>query len=212
MTDYPMTVHGKAVPGDSTFPVINPTTGEVFAQAPDCSDTDLADAVASSLAAYQDWRRDDSYRRTVLTAVGEALRGAAQELGAILTREQGKPLLESVQEIGFASYWFDYYAGLEVEDEVLQDDEQARIEVFRQPIGPVAAITPWNFPILLSLWKIAPALRAGNTVVLKPSPYTPLAALRMGQILSRVTPAGSFERHNGRRPARRQTRWTPRHS
>jgi acyl-CoA reductase-like NAD-dependent aldehyde dehydrogenase len=86
--------------------------------------------------------------------------------------------------------WLRHFAGLEIEDEILQDDERVHIRVTHRPLGVVAAITPWNFPLSLAAWKIAPALRAGNTMVLKPSPYTPLATLRLGQVLADVLPAG----------------------
>ncbi len=104
--------------------------------------------------------------------------------------EQGKPLSDAVMEIETAVGWLRYYAALETPPELLQDDDFARVEVYRQSLGPVAAITPWNVPIALAFWKVAPALRAGNTVVLKPSPYTPLTTLRVGEMLAGVLPAG----------------------
>src|SRR6185295_4182742 len=89
-----------------------------------------------------------------------------------------------------AAMWFTYTATLQLPVEVLQDDESAHIEVRRRPLGVVAAITPWNFPLILATWKIAPALLAGNTVVLKPSPFTPLTSLKLGELLRDVVPAG----------------------
>ena len=86
--------------------------------------------------------------------------------------------------------WLKYYSALKLTPEVIQDDRQARAEVVRRPMGVVAAITPWEFPILLACWKIGPGLRAGNTMVLKPSPYTPLSTLRMVEILNQVLPPG----------------------
>jgi acyl-CoA reductase-like NAD-dependent aldehyde dehydrogenase len=89
-----------------------------------------------------------------------------------------------------ASYWLKYFANLEIPREIIQDDKRAFAEVVRRPMGVVAAITPWNFPIVLSAWKIGPALLAGNTMVLKPSPFTPRSTLLMGEVLSEVLPPG----------------------
>jgi acyl-CoA reductase-like NAD-dependent aldehyde dehydrogenase len=100
-----------------------------------------------------------------------------------LTQEQGKPLARADEEIIGCAVWFRVTAGLEIPVEVLRDDAQGRIEIRRRPYGVVGAITPWNFPVLLAVWKIAPALLAGNTVVLKPSPFTPLTTLQLGEVL-----------------------------
>ena len=108
----------------------------------------------------------------------------------MLTSEQGKPLGDASMEVSGAGVWFKYFADLELPREVIQDDENALIEVLRRPLGVVAAITPWNFPLILASWKIAPALLAGNTMVLKPSPYTPLSTLKLGQLLASVLPPG----------------------
>jgi acyl-CoA reductase-like NAD-dependent aldehyde dehydrogenase len=197
---YTMTIAGKPAAAAGTFGVINPATGEVFAQAPDASDADLEAAVAAAADAFREWRRDDDARRAALGAAAKALSDAAGDLAPILTREQGKPLSDATMEIYGASYWLGYFAGLEVTPEVLQDDESARVEVHRQPLGPVAAITPWNFPVVLAFWKIAPALRAGNTVVLKPSPFTPLTSLRIGELLAGVLPPGVLNVISGRDP------------
>jgi acyl-CoA reductase-like NAD-dependent aldehyde dehydrogenase len=200
MTDYSMTIAGKPVAGGAAFGVVNPATGAEVAQAPDCSDAELDAAVAAAADAYRDWRRDDDLRRDAMRAAARVLESAAPELGAILTREEGKPVGEATTEIFGGPYWLDYYAGIEVTPEVIQDDAAARVELRRQPLGPVAAITPWNFPVALSFWKIAPALRAGNTVVLKPSPYTPLTCLRIGELLTGVLPPGVLNVISGRDP------------
>jgi acyl-CoA reductase-like NAD-dependent aldehyde dehydrogenase len=108
----------------------------------------------------------------------------------VLTQEQGKPLAKGIGEIHGAAFWFDYTASLEIPVEVLQDDASKRVEVRRRPLGVVGAITPWNFPALLATWKIAPALLAGNTVVIKPSPFTPLSTLAIGEAIRDVLPPG----------------------
>src|SRR5207237_2422976 len=109
-----------------------------------------------------------------------------------LTSEQGKPLSDASRELFAAGMWLQYYADLEIPREVIQDDDSAFVEVVRRSLGVVAAITPWNFPVTLASWKIAPALLAGNTLVLKPSPFTPLSTLKIGELLRDVFPPGVF--------------------
>jgi acyl-CoA reductase-like NAD-dependent aldehyde dehydrogenase len=190
VTTFAMTIDGKPVAGESSFPVINPATGSPFAEAPECSRGELDHAMASAHAAGKSWRRDEARRRQVLIACADAIQARAGELAPILTREQGKPLARAAEEILGCAVWFRVTAGLQIPVEVLRDDAEARIEIRRRPYGVVGAITPWNFPVLLAVWKIAPALLAGNTVVLKPSPFTPLATLKLGEILRDVVPAG----------------------
>jgi len=190
MAELSMTIDGTAVPTADTFGVINPATGEVHAQAPECSREQLDAAFESAQKAYRDWKSDEKLRRELLLKAADAMFAAAGELAPILMAEQGKPLNEAATEAFGAGIWFQYYANLEVPREVIQDDDNAFAEVLRRPLGVVAAITPWNYPVVLASWKIAPALLAGNTMVLKPSPFTPLATLRMGEILRDVFPPG----------------------
>ena len=190
MSDFSITIDGSAVASTSAFDVVNPATGKVFATAPSCTRTQLDDAMSSAARAFGEWRRDVGRRRQALSACAKALEARAQALAEILTREQGKPLARAIEEIHGAAAWFSYTASLEIPVELLQDTEQARIEVHRRPLGVVAAITPWNYPLLLAVWKIAPALLAGNTIVVKPSPFTPLTTLKLGELLRDVLPAG----------------------
>lgn len=190
MTTFSMTIDGKAVTGDASFPVINPATGSAFSEAPECSRTDLDHAIASADAAFKTWHRDEAKRREALIACADAIQAKIGELAPILTREQGKPLARANEEIFGCVVWFRLTAGLTIPVEVLRDDPQGKIEIRRRPYGVVGAITPWNFPVMLAVWKIAPALLAGNTVVLKPSPFTPLATLKLGEVLRDVLPAG----------------------
>lgn len=200
MPNFTMTVDGAAVPGAGAFDVIDPATAQVFAQAPDCGRDQLDQVMEAASAAYLSWRRDDEQRRALLREAADALEAATGRLAPTLTAEQGKPLGDAQLEIFGAVMWLRYYADLELPREVVRDDEQGFAEVLRRPLGVVAAITPWNFPITLAMWKIAPALRAGNTMVLKPSPYTPLATLAMGEVLREVLPPGVLNVISGRDP------------
>lgn len=190
MSDYPMTINGRPELGNATFDVVDPATAAPFAKAPICSPEQLDDAVRGAGEAWTRWRTDEGRRRAALRATADVLAGAADELSALLTLEQGKPTAEAIDEIADSQAWFRYYADVDDPAEVLQDDETAHVELRRRPLGVVAAIVPWNYPLTSSSWKLAPALRAGNTVVLKPSPYTPLATLRFGELLARVLPPG----------------------
>jgi acyl-CoA reductase-like NAD-dependent aldehyde dehydrogenase len=188
--DYVMTIDGQAVPAEQTFGVINPATGEVFAQAPECTREQLDAAMESAHKAQLSWKQDAAARTAALLRAADAVDAAAQDLGPLLTAEQGKPVAQAIGEAKGVAAWLRYFANIDLPREVIQDDERVFAEVVRRPIGVVAAITPWNFPLSMAAWKFAPALSAGNTVVVKPSPYTPLATLRLGEILRDTLPPG----------------------
>jgi acyl-CoA reductase-like NAD-dependent aldehyde dehydrogenase len=188
--DYVMTIDGQAVPAEQTFGVINPATGEVFAQAPECTREQLDAALESAHKAQLSWKTDAAARTGALLAAADAVDAAAKELGPLLTAEQGKPVAQAIGEAKGVALWLRHFAQLDLPREVIQDDERVFAEVVRRPVGVVAAITPWNFPLSMAAWKFAPALRAGNTVVVKPSPYTPLATLRLGEVLRDALPPG----------------------
>jgi len=189
MADFAMTIDGSAVLG-GCYPVLNPATAQPFAEAPACTPDQLDQAVAAAARAYPGWKRDDQARQAVLRKAAATILASVGELAPLLTAEQGKPRAEAATEVRAAGAWLRYYADLEIPRQVVQDDRRGFTEVRHRPLGVVAAITPWNYPIALALWKIAPALRAGNTMVLKPSPYTPLATLALGRLLSDVLPPG----------------------
>ncbi|GAA1518313.1 aldehyde dehydrogenase family protein [Nocardioides humi] len=185
-----MTIDGKPVDTIDAFDVVNPATGQVEAQAPECAPEQLDRAMASAQTAFGEWRRDDDARRTAMHALADAVDARQGELTELLVQETGKPLGVAAGEVASAAPWIRYYADLEWPRRVVQDDPSALIEVEHRPLGVVAAITPWNGPVGMWSWKIAPALRGGNTVVLKPSPFTPLATLLLGEIGAEVLPPG----------------------
>ncbi|HEX7443228.1 MAG TPA: aldehyde dehydrogenase family protein [Acidimicrobiales bacterium] len=190
MSDFVMTIGGDSAPAADSFGVINPANGEVFAHAPECTSDQLDAAFESAAKAQRDWKLDEAARRKTLLDMADVLMGATGELAPILTAEQGKPLAEAGIEVFASAIWCQYFANLETPPQVIQDDTEAYVEVVRRPIGVVAGITPWNFPLTLAFWKIAPALLAGNTMVLKPSPFTPLTTLKVVELLRDVMPAG----------------------
>lgn len=188
---YTMTIAGKSATAAGTIPVVNPATGEAFAEAPDADAETLDLAVAAARAAYPAWRSTSlADRRVLLIKAAERIEQNAKELAALFTREQGRPLGFAKQEIYGAAYWLRAMAAIDIPVEIAEDTDERRIEVHHEPLGVVCAIVPWNFPVLLAAWKIAPALVAGNTMVLKPSPFTPLCMLRIAELLRDVLPPG----------------------
>ena len=190
MSDFVMTIGGDSVPAVDSFGVVNPANGEVFAHAPECTRDQLDAAFDSAAKAHRDWKLDEAARRETVLKIADVLFASAEEVAPILTAEQGKPLDQAAMEVFASGMWCQYFANLETPPQVIQDDADAYVEVVRRPIGVVAAITPWNFPVLLGFWKIAPALVAGNTLVLKPSPFTPLSTLKVVELLRDVVPPG----------------------
>ena len=190
MSDFVMTIGGDSVPAVDSFGVVNPANGEVFAHAPQCTRDQLDAAFDSAAKAHRDWKLDEAARRETVLKIADVLFASAEEVAPILTAEQGKPLDQAAMEVFASGMWCQYFANLETPPQVIQDDADAYVEVVRRSIGVVAAITPWNFPVLLGFWKIAPALVAGNTLVLKPSPFTPLSTLKVVELLRDVVPPG----------------------
>jgi acyl-CoA reductase-like NAD-dependent aldehyde dehydrogenase len=190
MSEFTMTINGVAAESVRSFDVLNPATGEVVASAPECSREQLDTAMEAAAKAFPEWKADRAARAAALSAAAAAVLAASDEFVPLITAEQGKPLSNSAQEVQITALWLNYFAGLELPREIVQDDDAALVEIVRKPMGVVAAITPWNLPICTAAWKIGPALAAGNTLVLKPSPYTPLSNLKLGEILRDLFPPG----------------------
>ncbi|NMG15618.1 aldehyde dehydrogenase family protein [Aromatoleum bremense] len=196
MQIFDMIINGRPVRTDSTFDVVNPATGEVFArvQAGDASHVDQA--VAAARAAFPAWSRTpDAERQRLLHALGAALEANMPALMELVTKESGKPLgglngVGSGMEVGGAIAWTHVTADLELPVEVIQDNDEARIEVHRKPLGVVGSITPWNWPLMIAIWHVIPALRAGNTVVIKPASVTPTATIRFVELANAILPPG----------------------
>ncbi|MEU7406816.1 aldehyde dehydrogenase family protein, partial [Streptomyces sp. NPDC044948] len=153
------------------FAVVDPATGEAFDEAPDQQPHELDAVVERAHAAWRGWRADPAARTAALLTAADAVEAAEAELAALLTREQGKPLAESYAEVARTAARMRYFAQLDPGVQPITDGRPVRSEVRWRSLGPVAAIVPWNFPLQLASAKFAPALAAGNTVVLKPSPY-----------------------------------------
>src|SRR4029077_461431 len=141
--------------------------------------------------AYPTWSAIPLRKRaTLLVKLAEALEAEQDEFARLLTQEQGKPLPQALWEIAFSIAVFRFFATLDLPLEVLKEDGTQKVVRQHRPLGVVAAITPWNLPVLLLLIKVAPALLAGNTVVAKPAPTTPLTTLKFGELCARILPPG----------------------
>lgn len=193
MSQFSFIINGESHPANSHFVVRNPSTGALVAEAPNATKADLDKAVAAAKAAFTHWsQQSDAELRAACEAVSAKIGEHAEELAILLTQEQGKPLngMGSRFELGGAQAWANYTSGLDNPIKVLQDNEAGRIELHRKPLGVVGSITPWNWPLMIAVWHILPALRTGNTVVIKPSPYTPLSTIRMVELMNEVLPPG----------------------
>ena len=192
-TDYRMTIGGKLVTSEAMLDVINPANGMVFAKAPDCSASQLDEAVSAASSAFASWRSTRiEHRQDLLLEAAAALEVNAPDLARLFTREQGRPTEGALAEIGIGIAWLRAHASMEPPVHVTDEGDGQWIETRYVPLGVIGAISPWNFPINLSIWKIAPALLAGNTIVLKPSPFTPLCMLKIGELFNAIFPPGVF--------------------
>jgi len=193
MKPFPLIIDGERVWTKKCFEVVNPATEKVAGLASLGRKKHLDRAVKAADRAFKHWRdTSNKTRKDACRAIVQKLGENAEELAHLLTSENGKPLngLGSRWEIGGAQAWADYTANLELPKKTLQDNPEGKVEMFRKPIGVVGSITPWNFPVMIAVWHILPAVGTGNTVVCKPTPYTPLATMRMIELMNEVLPAG----------------------
>ena len=189
--DFRLLIDGEMVDSASQLDVINPATGEVFASCPAAGVAELDRAVDAARQAFKAWRKTSFADRAALVGnLADVLRANQDELARLLTQEQGKPIGQSVAEIDRGAAQSEGMVGIEIPVETLIDDEQRSIELHYRPLGVVGIITPWNAPVNLALGPLVSALYTGNTVILKPSPYTPLTTLRLGELLADVFPKG----------------------
>ncbi|MBQ47245.1 MAG: aldehyde dehydrogenase, partial [Zetaproteobacteria bacterium] len=191
MTEHTLSVNGAVLKTQSVFPVIDPATGESFAACPRPTLEQIDEAINSAQNAFFSWSALSQIERQDLIRIcGDRLDKKADEIAALLTKEQGKTLKEAKREVAGLGYYFRLTAGMEIPEEVIEDTDDRLIKVVHKPLGVVAAISAWNYPLLLAAWKIAPAVSVGNTIVIKPSPDTPLSTMAMVNVLAEVLPPG----------------------
>ena len=180
--------------GGALFETYNPATGELITRCANASPADVDRAVKAAEAAFEGWSRTSAAERAaLLLKAAELIDQNAETLAAYETMDNGKPIRETtLVDVPLSSDHFRYFAGCLRADEgsAVMIDENTLSMNLREPIGVVGQIIPWNFPLLMGAWKIAPALAAGNTLVIKSSSTTPLSLLLLGELLNSILPAG----------------------
>jgi acyl-CoA reductase-like NAD-dependent aldehyde dehydrogenase len=199
MKTFQNVLNGRGIDSPTSFESHNPATGAVLGRVPHSTPEQVAQAVAAAKAAQPAWAaRPDAERKALMMQVAEAIGANAEYLADWVTREQGKPLggvgpgqVPGARfEVFGCKVWTEVPASLDLPVEVAFEDDARRDEVHRQPFGVVAAIAPWNWPLLIAVWQMIPAIRAGNTVVIKPSEYTSIGTLELVRLIAAVLPPG----------------------
>lgn len=191
MSDFKMLIDGKLVSGDRTMPVLNPATEETLADCPRGSKRQFEAAIDAAHRAFPAWRAVPRVERSAaIMRLADLVRRDAEALARLLTQEQGKPITEARAEVAYSEYWLRYLGTLPLGPKLVEDSETRRVEMHRNPLGVVAAIIPWNLPLLVVAFKLPLALLAGNTLVVKPAATTPLATLRLGELCRQAFPPG----------------------
>jgi acyl-CoA reductase-like NAD-dependent aldehyde dehydrogenase len=187
-------IDGELVDGASALDVINPSTGQVFAQAARADATLAARAISAAKRAVPAWNAQGyAGRSKVINAFASAIEARFGDFSRLLTQESGKPLAEAESEVGGTIAALRWAAAQELKPTILRETDHELIIEQHYPQGVVAAITPWNFPMILLIFKIGPALIAGNAVIAKPAPTTPLTTLLLGEVAAAIFPAGVFQ-------------------
>lgn len=185
-----------------TRTICDPATGQPVGEAPVHTVQDLEAAISAAAAAQPAWAAlGHDARSAALLKAADAVERSAEELARLLSREQGKPLNgpNARFEVGACAAWLRVAAGTPLDPETVVDDGETRAELHYRPIGVVGAIGPWNWPMMITVWQLAPALRMGNAVVIKPSEYTPLSVLALVEILNQELPEGLLTAVSGGR-------------
>jgi len=188
---HKLLIGGRLVDGDGELEVVNPATGKTFVTVARASKRQADEAVAAAKSAFPAWSATPfKHRQAKLVELADAIAANKDTLARTLTQEQGKPLPEAQGELAWVEGYLRHYATLELPDRVIQDDQSARIELKHRPLGVVVGISAWNFPLLIAAWKIGPAVLAGNTIVMKPAPTTPVSTLELASLCRDIFPAG----------------------
>ncbi len=189
--EFRMLIDGVLTPGVSMFDVVNPATAQPFAACPKADEALLERAIAAAKRAQPGWAATPVEERAALVnKLADALEARIGEFASLLTSEQGKPLDQAGYEIMGSVFTLRAFAAMRVEPKILKDEGGNKVIEHRTPLGVVASITPWNFPLILLMNKLGPALVTGNTMVAKPAPTTPLTTLLFGELAKDILPAG----------------------
>jgi acyl-CoA reductase-like NAD-dependent aldehyde dehydrogenase len=191
MSEFKLLIDGNLVAGDSVMPVLNPATEEILAQCPRASKAQLDLAVAAAKEAFSGWAATPiEERRKRVIQMADVIEANASDLARLLTSEQGKPLADATGEVLGMAGFFRYLGSLDLPMRVIEDGNGRRVEAHRRPLGVIGAIIPWNYPLLILAFKLPSALLAGNTLVVKPAPTTPLSTLKFAELVKDILPKG----------------------
>ncbi len=193
MPTYSLMIDGKPAKTSRTSDVLNPADGTVVGACPEGDVALLDQAVAAARRALPAWSAlPDADRAAALGKVADLIEQHAGELSTLVTREQGKTQSGpgANLEVGGCVAWTRVTAGLTLPEQTIQDDKKGKIVISRKPVGVVGSITPWNWPLMIATWHLMPAVRVGCTIVIKPSPFTPLSTLRLVELMNQVLPPG----------------------
>lgn len=193
MSSFSLTIGGTAVPTTREFDVVNPFDESLAGRCPEATIEHVDQAVRSAREALPGWSSvADAERVAKLMDIAALIERHQAELSKLVTLEQGKPQSGPGAnfEVAGAVGWTRATASLSLSEETIQSDDTARIVMRRRPVGVVGSITPWNWPLLIATWHLMPAVRVGCTIVIKPSPFTPLSTLRLVQLMNEVLPPG----------------------
>jgi len=192
MSDFKLIIDGKKVDGEEGFiDVINPADESIYEKCPSASVKQLDETVEVAKRTFETWSQTShEERKDLLNKVADKIEENIQELSQIIVKEQGKPISLAQIEVGAGAAWIRYTASLDIPVETIEDSDERLIQVHRKPLGVVASITPWNWPFMIAIWHVIPALRAGNTVICKPSSETPLNTIKLVEIMNEVLPNG----------------------
>ncbi len=190
-TPFTLLIGGQPVTTATTLEVVNPATGAVFAHCPAAGAAELDAAVGAARRAFPAWRALGFAERAAhIARFAELLSAQADGLARLLTQEQGKPVGQSKDEIARGATLSVGMTKIPIAPEVILDNAERYIEMRYQPLGVAGIITPWNAPVNLAIGPLTSALYTGNCAIIKPSPFTPLTTLRIGELLNQVFPAG----------------------
>lgn len=188
---YRLLVDGQLIATNATLDVVNPATGKIFARCPAAGAAELDAAVAAARRAFAAWSaRSFEERAGYVGRIAAALEANKEALAKLLTQEQGKPVAQSRDEIGRAGTLSVGMTRIRIDPETILDNDERRIELRWRPLGVAGIITPWNAPVNLAAGPLASALYTGNCAIIKPSPFTPLTTLRIGELLGGILPPG----------------------
>ena len=188
---YPILINGDLITTEQQIKVVNPSTEEIFSTCSKASAHNLDEAVKAAKKAQKKWEKSDlQTRQSLLNKIADVLSENSEELARLLTLEQGKTFDNAKGEVEYSIIYCKYFASQELKTKVVKEDETSVVELHRKPLGVVAAIAPWNFPLLIAVYKTAPALLAGNSIILKPAPSTPLSTCLFGKLIKEIIPKG----------------------